>query len=102
MLFDYNVISVLPAIDATQKSADIITLATRMDSFSIFSESRGGDTSSLVSLITALSIARSIGNQRVEFEQKARQNNRQLMLAFFHAESFGYVGRCVKTSIITS
>ena len=88
-LFDYNIISMLPAVDATQSKADVITLATRMDSFSMFSGSRGGDTSSLVSLITSLSVARSIGRQRVEFEQKAQETQRQLMMAFFHVESFG-------------
>jgi hypothetical protein len=97
VISDYNVISILPAIDATQKSADIITLATRLDSFSMFSESRGGDTSSLVSVITALSVARSIGNGRAEFEQKTRQTSRQFMLAFFHGESLGYIGRLAKS-----
>lgn len=69
-----------------------MTLATRMDSFSLFSGSKGGDISSLVSVIAELAVAKSVGHHRVEFEQKARETQRQLMFAYFNVESFGYIG----------
>ena len=63
-----------------------------MDSFSIFSQSRGGDVSVLGSLITALTVARSIGANRDAFERAANAKQRQIAFAFFAAESLGYIG----------
>ncbi|KAI6198169.1 hypothetical protein M3Y94_01313000 [Aphelenchoides besseyi] len=90
--YDYNVISLLPALDYNIPRGDAIVLATRMDSFSMFSESREGEISVLISLIAALSVAKSIGQNRLVFEAAAREQRRQLMFAFFHIESLGYVG----------
>lgn len=77
-LVDYNVIQVLPAIDANVAKANIAVIATRMDSFSLFSQSRGSDTSVLVSLISSLSIARSIGRNRLAFERMSRETKKQV------------------------
>lgn len=63
-----------------------------MDSSSIFAGSKGGDVSVLVSLITQLAVANAIGARRPLFEEVARRTQRQVMFAFFHGESFGYIG----------
>ncbi|KAI6239452.1 Nicastrin [Aphelenchoides fujianensis] len=91
-LWDYNIVSVLPALDYNTPRGDAILLATRMDSFSLFSGSREGEVSVLVSLIAALSVAKSVGQNRAVFEAAARERRKQAIFAFFHIESLGYVG----------
>lgn len=58
----------------------------------MFSGSRGGDVSVLGSLITMLSVARSIGRNRLEVEKASKETGRQIMFALFNLESFGNVG----------
>jgi hypothetical protein len=77
-LYDYNVIQMLPALDANVSQANLAVIATRLDSFSAFGGSKGGDTSVLVSLISALSVARSIGHNRLAFERMSKETKKQV------------------------
>lgn len=64
----------------------------QMDSFSIFSQSRGGDESVLGSLITTLAVARSVGAHREAIERAANSKHRQVAFTFFAAEALGNIG----------
>lgn len=59
-----------------------------MDSFSAFTNSDGGDISTLTSVITALTIADSIGLNLNTFLNEAKSTNRHLLFAFFHGVNF--------------
>jgi hypothetical protein len=61
-----------------------------MDTFSTDYNSGNGDISVLTSIIALLSIANAIGTKMDEFLSLAKQ--RQLLFAFFHGESLGYIG----------
>ncbi|KAH7727813.1 Protein APH-2 a [Aphelenchoides avenae] len=90
-LRDRNVFAVVPPVPATAK-ADILTIATRLDTFSTFTESRGGDLSVLPPVIALLAVADAIGKNQKQFVTTGNKNKRQVMLSFFHGESLGYVG----------
>ena len=60
--------------------------------FSTFSLSRGSDVSAFGSLITALTVVRSIGAKRDAFERAPNVKQRQIAFAFFAAESLDYIG----------
>ncbi|CAD5211331.1 unnamed protein product [Bursaphelenchus xylophilus] len=91
-LNDYNVFSMIPAVNAAVPKANLMVVAARMDSASIFSDSTGGDVSVLVSLISQLSAAKAVGSNRPKFEAMASKSKRQVLFSFFHGESFGYIG----------
>ena len=63
-----------------------------MDAFSSIYDSRGGDVSALSSLIVLLSTANAIGQDWSSFIAKTEKSGRQLLFAFFHGESLGYIG----------
>jgi hypothetical protein len=90
-LSSYNVFNLLPALRINDPT-NIFLLSARLDSFSAFSGSVGGDISVLTSVITLLSIADAIGKKPVLFENRAKAHNRQLLLSFFNGESLGYIG----------
>uniref|UniRef100_A0A915ELQ4 Nicastrin n=1 Tax=Ditylenchus dipsaci TaxID=166011 RepID=A0A915ELQ4_9BILA len=91
-LHDRNVFALLPPLSQESKKADIFLVSSRMDSFSTFTGSRGGDLSALTSVISLLAVAEAIGQNLGVFTQEANRNQRQLLLAFFHGESMGYIG----------
>ncbi|KAE9551765.1 hypothetical protein FO519_005002 [Halicephalobus sp. NKZ332] len=86
-----NIHYILPTLKDGDK-ADIFLLATRMDSFSAFSTSLGGDNAVLTSLIPILLVANAIGGNRELFEKRAQEKNRQLLFSFLNGESLGYIG----------
>jgi hypothetical protein len=90
-LSSYNVFNLLPPL-RTNDASNIFLLSARLDSFSTFSGSVGGDISVLTSVITILSIADAIGKKPVLFENRSKAHNRQLLLSFFNGESLGYIG----------
>jgi hypothetical protein len=63
-----------------------------MDTFSSIPSSRNGQVAALTSLIPLLSVANAIGEHLDAFLAKTQQTGRQLLLAFFHGESMGYIG----------
>ncbi|KAI6183111.1 Nicastrin [Aphelenchoides bicaudatus] len=91
-LYDYNLIQMVPTVDASVSKANVLVVATRLDSISAIHKSKGGDTSVLVSLISALSVTRSIGQNRLAFERMSKKTKKQLMFAFFQLESLSYIG----------
>ena len=82
-LSSYNVFNLLPTLRLNE-TANIFLLSARLDAFSTFSGSIGGDVSVLTSVITLLSIADAIGKKSALFETRAKPFKRQLMLSFFN------------------
>uniref|UniRef100_A0AC34PV52 Nicastrin n=1 Tax=Panagrolaimus sp. JU765 TaxID=591449 RepID=A0AC34PV52_9BILA len=90
-LSSFNVHYTVPVLHAEDK-ANIFLMTARLDSFSTFSLSLGGDNSVLTSLIPILLVAKAIGTNREFFEKKAKENDRQVMFSFLNGESLGYIG----------
>jgi hypothetical protein len=86
-LSSYNVFNLLPALRMDDPS-NILLLSARLDSFSAFSGSAGGDISVLTSVITLLGIADAIGKNLDVFEARAKPHNRQLLISFFSGVKF--------------
>uniref|UniRef100_A0A914GZ24 Nicastrin n=1 Tax=Globodera rostochiensis TaxID=31243 RepID=A0A914GZ24_GLORO len=80
VLEDLNVFLMLPSLNMSQPDASVdqFVLAARMDTFSTFRNTKGGDLSALSSLMSLLLAADASG--------------RQLLFAFLHGESLGYIG----------
>ncbi|KAI1728981.1 nicastrin domain-containing protein [Ditylenchus destructor] len=91
-LHDRNVFAMLPALSRENRTADVFVIASRMDSFSSFTSSRGGDLSVLTSIVSLLAVAEAVGQNLALFLHESTMRNRQLLLSFFHGESLGYVG----------
>lgn len=90
-LSSFNVHYTVPVLHAEDK-ANIFLMTARLDSFSTFSLSIGGDNSVLSGLIPILLVAKAIGTNRELFEKKAKENDRQVMFSFLNGESLGYIG----------
>lgn len=70
----------------------IVVLATRLDSFSIFSESSTGIDSALSSLITLLSVAHTLSESSVKQRLKDISPENNLLFALIDGEAFDYIG----------
>ena len=70
----------------------IVVLATRLDSFSIFSESSPGADSALTSLITLLSVVHTLSQPSVKEQLTNTSPQRNVLFAMFDGESFDYIG----------
>ncbi|KAL3076273.1 hypothetical protein niasHS_013544 [Heterodera schachtii] len=92
VLEDMNVFLMLPPLSKQNHSADQFVLAARMDSFSTFRGAKGGDLSVLSSLVSLLLVAHSVGQKMDTFNRLASLSRRQLLFAFLHGESLGYIG----------
>uniref|UniRef100_A0A183CD71 Nicastrin n=1 Tax=Globodera pallida TaxID=36090 RepID=A0A183CD71_GLOPA len=94
VLGDLNVFLMLPSLNMSQPDASVdqFVLAARMDTFSTFRNAKGGDLSALSSLMSLLLAADAVGRQMDTFLRLARQSGRQLLFAFLHGESLGYIG----------
>lgn len=86
-----NIHYVLPALHA-EDDVDLFALITRLDTFSTFSSSPGGDYSVLSSLIPMLLVTKALGTNRELFEKESKLSKKQLMFSFLEGESLGFIG----------
>src|ERR1700677_2064310 len=84
-LEDKNVFALVPALsESNDSTASVFMLASRLDSFSTFTESRGGDLSALSSIVALLAVADAIGANLPEFNRATSKSKRQIAFSFFH------------------
>uniref|UniRef100_A0A0N4Z9D2 Nicastrin n=1 Tax=Parastrongyloides trichosuri TaxID=131310 RepID=A0A0N4Z9D2_PARTI len=87
-----NVFASIPFYDDNVKDVETFILSTRMDSFSSFYNTTFGDTSVLTSVITNIVVAEALGQKLEILEKHLKERKKQILFAFFHGESLGYIG----------
>ncbi|KAL6739566.1 hypothetical protein Aduo_013004 [Ancylostoma duodenale] len=72
-------------------TARYLMLCARTDSFGIIPEISPGEVS-VLTVIALLATTRTIGQHLNGFERAANKSARHIIIAFFHGESFDYIG----------
>ncbi|CAJ0574392.1 unnamed protein product, partial [Mesorhabditis spiculigera] len=96
-LQDYNVFIEFPARQAAQRKVaprqgKYLAIATRMDSLSFIPEHSPGEMSAIATIMTVLTAAKIVANERTAFEKASNSSNRHVLFSFLHGEAYDYIG----------